>query len=245
MQSWRPESTPFPEVLSEARILLQTIVSARQSPFRSPVLDHLSQTQAFAEAQATGLADEPATFEEPSVQGAAPVYTPHAGFWFLISLLLRAGFGRAVQDHPEWVDAQVPRRLLRSLAERLRVSPEDPVWRWLLGNVESALGADAHGPDAIAAGDRDAVAGQWRQTRRRWCRIQARLGLVNLVRRPGWVSVSKTHVEVWMPLSDIDLRIRRAGLDIDPGWVPWLGQVIRFHYDIERRPHGSGGIVEH
>jgi hypothetical protein len=26
------------------------------------------------------------------------------------------------------------------------------------------------------------------------------------------------------------MRIRRAGLDIDPGWVPWLGRVVSFHY---------------
>ena len=24
--------------------------------------------------------------------------------------------------------------------------------------------------------------------------------------------------------------IRRVGLDIDPGWVPWLGRIVTFHY---------------
>jgi hypothetical protein len=27
-----------------------------------------------------------------------------------------------------------------------------------------------------------------------------------------------------------DVRIRKAGLDLDPGWVPWLGRVLSFHY---------------
>jgi hypothetical protein len=26
------------------------------------------------------------------------------------------------------------------------------------------------------------------------------------------------------------MRVRRAGLDFDPGWVPWYGRVISFHY---------------
>ena len=29
----------------------------------------------------------------------------------------------------------------------------------------------------------------------------------------------------------LDLDIRRAGLDIDPGWLPWLGRVVRFRYE--------------
>jgi hypothetical protein len=28
----------------------------------------------------------------------------------------------------------------------------------------------------------------------------------------------------------VDIRVRRAGLDIDPGWTPWLLRVIHFHY---------------
>jgi hypothetical protein len=31
-------------------------------------------------------------------------------------------------------------------------------------------------------------------------------------------------------LSAADLRIRRAGLDIDPGWIPWFARVVTFHY---------------
>jgi hypothetical protein len=33
-----------------------------------------------------------------------------------------------------------------------------------------------------------------------------------------------------MPLDSVDLDIRRAGLDLDPGWVPWLGVVVRYRY---------------
>jgi hypothetical protein len=33
-----------------------------------------------------------------------------------------------------------------------------------------------------------------------------------------------------MPLDEVDLDVRRAGLDLDPGWVPWLGTVVRYVY---------------
>jgi hypothetical protein len=35
---------------------------------------------------------------------------------------------------------------------------------------------------------------------------------------------------VFFDLAAADVRVRRSGLDIDPGWVPWLGRVVRFHY---------------
>jgi hypothetical protein len=40
---------------------------------------------------------------------------------------------------------------------------------------------------------------------------------------PGWI-------EVHMPVEDVSLDLRRAGLDADPGWVPWLGTVVRIVY---------------
>jgi hypothetical protein len=40
---------------------------------------------------------------------------------------------------------------------------------------------------------------------------------------PGWV-------EGVSSLEDVDLRIRRAALDLDPGWLWWRGVVMRFRY---------------
>ena len=47
---------------------------------------------------------------------------------------------------------------------------------------------------------------------------------------PGRVTGSPGWLEVRLPLSAVDLTIRRAGLDIDPGWLPWLGAVVRYVY---------------
>jgi hypothetical protein len=33
-----------------------------------------------------------------------------------------------------------------------------------------------------------------------------------------------------LDLDDVDFDVRMAGLDLDPGWIPWLGVVVRFIY---------------
>jgi hypothetical protein len=52
--------------------------------------------------------------------------------------------------------------------------------------------------------------------------VRARRG--EIVSDPGWL-------EVHLALEDVDLDLRRAGLDVDPGWIPWLGAVVRFVYE--------------
>jgi hypothetical protein len=47
---------------------------------------------------------------------------------------------------------------------------------------------------------------------------------------PGRVLVTGTHVDVVLGLQDIDLAVRVAGLDRDPGWVPALSRIVLFHF---------------
>ena len=88
-------------------------------------------------------------------------------------------------------------------------------------------------PIAIGAAATDAVAEAWVAALRRWCRRYARMGLRSLVLRGGRVAFTRTHLDVTMPLSAAEVRVRAAGLDLDPGWVPWLGRVVAFHYTYE------------
>lgn len=64
----------------------------------------------------------------------------------------------------------------------------------------------------------------------RLCRRLTGLGLRTLTLRPARLAWTDTHVDVHFTLNQADLRIRRAGLDFNPGWVPWLGRVVTFHY---------------
>jgi hypothetical protein len=70
----------------------------------------------------------------------------------------------------------------------------------------------------------------WRTALRRWLRRYAGVGLASLVRRPARIDATATHLDLYFDLPSADVRIRRAGLDLDPGWVSWLGRVVSFHY---------------
>jgi hypothetical protein len=54
--------------------------------------------------------------------------------------------------------------------------------------------------------------------------------VLRLVRRAGLVVAEPGWIEVHLALAGVDLAVRRAGLDADPGWVDWLGTVVRFVY---------------
>jgi hypothetical protein len=49
--------------------------------------------------------------------------------------------------------------------------------------------------------------------------------------QPGRLRATETHLDLGLQVTDIDIAVRLAGLDFDPGWVPWLGRVVAFHYD--------------
>ncbi|HEX9107975.1 MAG TPA: hypothetical protein VF832_12120, partial [Longimicrobiales bacterium] len=119
----------------------------------------------------------------------------------------------------------------------------DPSGRLLLGAWHGAL------PGALLADCRRALEVQrtpraldedvvdaWLVASRRWLRRYAGLGLADVVLRQARVTATPTHVDVTLDLHDADLRVRRAGLDLDPGWVPWFGRVVAFHYEQARQP---------
>ena len=70
----------------------------------------------------------------------------------------------------------------------------------------------------------------WLRLLSRWCRPSLAMDLPTLVTRPGELRMTPTHWDLRLSLSHSDIRIRRTGLDLDPGWVPWLGRVITFYY---------------
>jgi hypothetical protein len=58
----------------------------------------------------------------------------------------------------------------------------------------------------------------------------ASAALRGLINRGGRIVHTRTHLDVVFDPEQIDIDIRRAGLDIDPGWVSWLGRVVQYHY---------------
>jgi hypothetical protein len=162
-----------------------------------------------------------------------------AGLAFVVVLLQRMGIELWLARHPALLDVDWPRRLLHGVADGLGVPPRDP--------LRVALGLDtlAPLPNGGAARFEDravlaAVSRHWRRRLERWCRQPGCLPLPQLVRRPGAVLASRTHLDLWFQPRQAEIRVRRHGLDLDPGWVPWLGRVITFHYATRGPADGQG-----
>ena len=45
-----------------------------------------------------------------------------------------------------------------------------------------------------------------------------------IIADPGWI-------DVIFSMREVVTEVRRAGLDLDPGFIPWLGVVIKFYYE--------------
>ena len=59
------------------------------------------------------------------------------------------------------------------------------------------------------------------------------LSMKKLIRKNATIIATHTHIDVNFDGSDINIAIRRLGLDCSPGWVPWLAKVITLEYEAE------------
>jgi hypothetical protein len=52
-----------------------------------------------------------------------------------------------------------------------------------------------------------------------------------LLQHRGRIAVTRTHIDLFLPLDSADILLRRMGLDRNPGWRPDYGYIVAFHYD--------------
>ena len=168
-----------------------------------------------AAASPPALARNPLATAAPIAFGEA-CETAWAGLWFLLPMLLCQGLAR----HP------APAPLLAAVLQQAaaRHGLDDAARAWIEQVVWLAA---AH---EVAATHTQAEAAAWWLLARRLSLRQARLPLRRVLHRPGRMWLAPHRVDLVLPLHSADVRIRRAGFDIDPGYVPWLDAVIHFHY---------------
>jgi hypothetical protein len=174
--------------------------------------------------------------------------TTAAGLYFLLNALRRLGIEAALQSDERLGDVDFLPRLFQCMAKRAGVSPEDPILAWALLPAASdqnndVLEAEFPGkendrnlwPANLAFPARltinlENLLRAWGVAVRRWCWREAGVTVREVVIRDGFVRLTRADLDVTLPMDLVDIRIRRAGLDIDPGWIPWFGRVVRFHY---------------
>jgi hypothetical protein len=159
--------------------------------------------------------------------------TRWAGLLFLLNVAEDAGMPDALLADPDLDGIAASELLARIAVTLVPVAQDDPVVFAFAGADPQRTRCTWERPLAEALANRlQAHADAWATA------VACRLGrdddvascLVETACRPGRIEREQGWMEVHLDLASVDIAIRRSGLDIDPGWVPWLGSVVRFRY---------------
>jgi len=246
-----PDSQAAQETVARQEEACQTLRDRSPSadhPAACPLPPQTAPQPVIAEIPAVRTAaQQPADVTAVSCKGEPYRGEPslHAGLPFLVPLLQRLDIQECIDTYPDLLTLNLPARVLRAIATRAGSAGDDPILGFLPvvePQEETVTFCPPSRWDALfpltsgSTVSLDQAVGAWQVAMARFLRRHARLTLAALVRRPGLVAVTRTHLEVTFPGDQVDLRIRRAGLDLDPGWVPWLGRVVAFHYLYPENP---------
>jgi hypothetical protein len=174
--------------------------------------------------------------------------TTAAGLFFLLNALQRIGISQAIEAGLTWSIPNFVPRVVKRLATHAGIGAEDPIVTWLQSldaemTDEGELLIDpSWWPRNLSPsrsnGTADRLVRAWYLGVRRWCWHWGKVSAREIVSRSGVFSVNRTDLNVSLSIDDADVRIRKAGLDLDPGWLPWFGRVVRFHYVFRGGDHG-------
>jgi len=195
-------------------------------------------------AQANRSAATPASVPYPPwLDGAAT--TSFGGLLLVLNVFDRLGIEGWLALQPAASSNAFVTVLLAKVARRLRVPSDDPHWPLLeeAAGLRDVLGGSRWQWRGFAwpawslldhvaeeSMDLDGSAQRWLHALRRVLRRRCGIGLATLARRDAWLSSTSTHVDLVFALNASDLRVRRAGLDQDPGWLPWFGRIVALHF---------------
>ncbi|MCB8745459.1 hypothetical protein LHU53_00895 [Rhodoferax sp. U2-2l] len=214
-------------------------------PSATPPTDHLPDQRASvpptqpphpvtARARPTG-----AISALPWLAAAQP--SAHAGLLLLLNLLRVLRFDTWLQAQPVELRQPFVQTLLTDALDQSGAPAHDPQRDCLIRTPADNITLPTGRVDGVRW-SLPAALRLWRLRLRRALRQHAGLDLADVVRRTGWVSATATHLDVLYPLDEVELRLRRLGLDSDPGWVPWFGRIVAFHFvSRERLPADDGG----
>ena len=163
-----------------------------------------------------GASSRPASAAPPPVArpgGCFGEATQGAGLYFLLNAL------RRLRTDDDAFDPWFLAHLFQHLARYAEIGIDDPILLWTYAALEQAGERDIPKRRIRLGGQGAAMVLAARPDQRQGHRAAA-----------GKVTLTRTDLDVTLALDLADVRIRRIGLDLDPGWVPWFGRVVRFHY---------------
>ena len=175
----------------------------------------------------------------------------YSGFGFLIPLLGQLSIDQLLLENPLLVEINFPARILRLVASRLGIDSQHPSIQALpeTWDIDSQVIENFVAPtdwQSFFKSKKNFESVFYRPTvirletivqllLSRFLYRHAKMSLRSLVMREGQIAVTRTHLDFLFNIDQLDIRIRKAGLDINPGWVSWLGMVVQFHYQQKDR----------
>lgn len=152
--------------------------------------------------------------EAASQRHGEEIETEWGGVLFLINALQRLNIAGRLDETGS--DAPSGWRVLLDLAQALGLPEDEPIARFL-----TAQDLDTTVPPALLASLLIEIEALYRPN-----------GPWPLpLRQAGRLLATETHLDLDLATIEVDVELRLAGLDLDPGWVPWLGRVVAFRYD--------------
>ncbi len=211
------ELRPSPDLTADASLSTKAADRARDATAaRADPALHPDATAARADPALHPDAEPPSATDNPS--SSAPhgevIRTAWGGVLFLINALRRLHL-EVLLDRigPE---APTSWRLLHDLGTVFGMPEDEPLAEFL-----AAQDLDTHVPPGLLTEIMNDIQTLY-QPDGSWPLPLAQLAVLH---------ATETHLDLDLHVTETDIVLRLSGLDLDPGWVPWLGRVVAFHYD--------------
>lgn len=189
---------------------------------------------------------ESSEFSDPQPAPRAQASTRFGGLLYLLNLMGPLGLPQALAEHAA-LQSCPPRDVLRLLALTLlreciaddEVDADDPAVRAFAGllplppqSVSTLAEADAEAGAALraAAASLGAALAELLGTDALEVGPPSERTLTRVVLRRARIVADPGWIEAHFALDDVDTALRRIGLDRDPGYLPFLGAIVKFRY---------------
>ncbi len=161
--------------------------------------------------------------EQSSLVGDS-FHTHQAGLCYLLNFLNRPEVQTLIDESDAWRTMPSGWGWLYRLGRELELDTADPIALFLAQqlNLETVDQLEQL-PELPLRDPLLKLAGHWYGRRGLWN--------TELLQLPAKIRFTASHLDVYASLDHVRLPIRLAGLDINPGWLPWLGRVVTFHYE--------------
>ncbi|MFN7937153.1 MAG: hypothetical protein U0R19_27765 [Bryobacteraceae bacterium] len=202
------------------------------APGRQRTASPTSQSPLPSIQQKRNIQDHKHTLQKPEEPGSSTqgeIATGLAGVFFLINPLAHLGLLGIEQPDSSWSATGWEQLELAARYFALREHAGDPLWAALATLAGRDAGDALPVPKSPQPVDHP-LQRLAEEVSRMISIVEPECVSQCVLQRSGRLFLTSSHVDVVMPLADVSLRIRKAGLDFDPGWVPALGRVVQFHY---------------